>query len=255
MSLSSGLTAANHPPRHAESTTGKLGSTVGPHYLPNRTVNHPPRSQDITLELLLASGAHLGHATALWNPDNQRYIFGVRQGIHIISLEQTAAHLRRAARVVEGVVFNGGLVLFVGSRQGQVRCVVEAARRAGGCHLFEKWIPGTITNGRMIVGHGAVIEMDFADRPNPDGPIEGGSRGGGGGGDEGGAGVGPLAPDLVVCLNPLENYVLLHECGLHAIPTIGVVDTDADPTWVTYPIPANDDRLVLGPGKPDILWR
>jgi small subunit ribosomal protein S2 len=51
-----------------------------------------------------------------------------------------------------------------------------------------------------------------------------------------------LKPDLVVCLNPLENYVLLHECGLNNIPTIGVIDTDADPTWVTYPIPANDDR-------------
>ena len=52
-----------------------------------------------------------------------------------------------------------------------------------------------------------------------------------------------LKPDLVVCLNPTENYVLLHECGLHNIPTIGIVDTDANPTWVTYPIPANDDSL------------
>ena len=54
-----------------------------------------------------------------------------------------------------------------------------------------------------------------------------------------------LRPDLVVCLNPRENYILLHECGLHGIPTVGVVDTDADPTWVTYPIPANDDRFVV----------
>jgi small subunit ribosomal protein S2 len=53
-----------------------------------------------------------------------------------------------------------------------------------------------------------------------------------------------IKPDLVVCMNPLENYVLLHECGLNAIPTIGIIDTDADPTWVTYPIPANDDRYV-----------
>lgn len=51
-----------------------------------------------------------------------------------------------------------------------------------------------------------------------------------------------LKPDLVVCLNPLENYVLLHECGTNGIPTIGIIDTDANPTWVTYPIPANDDR-------------
>lgn len=52
-----------------------------------------------------------------------------------------------------------------------------------------------------------------------------------------------LRPDLVVCLNPLENWVMLHECGLNTIPTIGVIDTDANPTWVTYPIPANDDSL------------
>lgn len=121
-------------------------------------------------------------------------------------------------------------MLFVGSRPGQDRAVIEAARLSGGCHLFEKWVPGTITNGRMIVGHGAVIEKDNADRPNPEGPLKGAD---------------PIAPDLVVCLNPLENYVLLHECGLFGIPTIGIVDTDADPTWVTYPIPANDDRYVV----------
>ncbi len=52
-----------------------------------------------------------------------------------------------------------------------------------------------------------------------------------------------LKPDLVICLNPLENYVMLHECALANIPTIGVIDTDANPTWVTYPIPANDDSI------------
>lgn len=52
-----------------------------------------------------------------------------------------------------------------------------------------------------------------------------------------------LKPDLVVCLNPLENWVMLHECALNGIPTMGIIDTDANPTWVTYPIPANDDSL------------
>ena len=52
-----------------------------------------------------------------------------------------------------------------------------------------------------------------------------------------------IKPDLVICLNPLENEVCLHECGLHNVPTIGIIDTDADPSWVTYPIPANDDSL------------
>lgn len=210
-------------------TGAKLGSRVGRHYQPHRLVTAPPQARNITLELLLASGAHLGHATSIWNPGNQRYILGVRQGIHIISLETTAALLRRAAKVVEGVSQNGGLILFVGNRPGQDRCVVEAAKNAGGCHLFNKWVPGTITNGRRIVGHGQVIKKDFADRSDPDaGLVEDPA---------------PLRPDLVVCLNPLENYILLHECGLYGIPTIGIIDTDADPTWVTYPIPANDDSL------------
>lgn len=132
---------------------------------------------------------------------------------------------------MEGVTDKGGLVLFVGSRPGQERAVVEAAKMSNGCHLFEKWIPGTITNGKMIVGHGSVIEMDSLDVMNPHGPT---------------AGAAPVKPDLVVCLNPLENYTLLHECGLYGIPTIGIIDTDVNPIWVTYPIPANDDRYVCG---------
>jgi small subunit ribosomal protein S2 len=98
--------------------------------------------------------------------------------------------------------------------------------------LFERWIPGSITNGQQILGkcrtkvvnerddEVAGFEDQLFERP-------------------------VLRPDLVVCLNPLENYVLLHECALNNIPTIGVIDTNADPTWVTYPIPANDDRYVV----------
>ncbi len=171
----------------------------------------------------------MGHSTSLWNPANQRYIFGVRQGIHIISLETTAAHLRRAAKVVEGVAYHGGLILFVGSRPGQSSAVVRAAQLAQGCHLFEKWIPGSITNGDRILAKCGIKVVDKDDQVLD-------------GFDEKIAEWRSLRPDLVVVMNPLENYVLLHECGLHNIPTIGVIDTDADPTWVTYPIPANDDR-------------
>lgn len=229
----------------AGARSGKLGADVGWHYQPHRFVNTPPSPRHITLELLLASGAHLGHATSLWNPGNQRYILGVRAGIHIIALETTAALLRRACTIVQGVTHAGGLVLFVGSRPGHDRCVVEAAHASGGCHLFTKWVPGTITNGRRIVGHGAVVEKDMADRltvtTNPDAKPWSRSRDESGeGGIDNGA---PLRPALVVCLNPLENYILLHECGLYGIPTVGIIDTDADPTWVTYPIPANDDSL------------
>lgn len=207
-----------------------VGAVPQKTYQPHLMVNHPQPSKDLTLELLLASQAHLGHVTSLWNPANQRYIFGVRQGIHVISLDMTAAHLRRACRVVSGITRRGGLVLFVGTREGQSRIVVKAAELAGGCHLFERWIPGSITNGQQILGECAVKVVDQFDNAV---------------GDEKGIlqDHPALKPDLVVCLNPTENYVLLHECAINAIPTIGIIDTDANPTWVTYPIPANDDSL------------
>ncbi|KAL2052571.1 hypothetical protein ABVK25_007131 [Lepraria finkii] len=210
--------------------TNPLGSRIAPHYQPHFLVNDPPRPSDITLELLLASQAHLGHKTSHWNPINSRYIFGIRQGIHIISLDVTASHLRRACRVVAGVAERGGLILFVGTRPGQDRCVVKAAQMAGGCHLFERWTPGSITNGHQILGNCRTKVVDEYDREIS-------------GYDEELRDRPVLKPDLVVCMNPLENWVMLHECGLNAIPTIGIIDTDANPTWVTYPIPANDDSL------------
>ena len=121
-------------------------------------------------------------------------------------------------------------MLFVGTRRGQDRCVIKAAQLSGGCHLFERWIPGSITNGQQILGECRNKVVDEHDNEI-------------GGYDDELSDHPALKPDLVVCLNPLENWVMLHECGLNNIPTIGIIDTDADPTWVTYPIPANDDSL------------
>jgi len=210
--------------------TGSIGSIVEPFYQPHLLLSTPPRPEDVTLELLMASQSHMGHSTSLWNPANQQYIYGIRQGIHIISLEQTAAHLRRAAKVVEGVAYNGGLILFVGTRAGHDRCVIQAAKLVKGCHLFQRWIPGSITNGEKILGRcpTKVVNVHDEELKGFDGQLRE---------------MAVLKPDLVVCLNPLENYICLHECGLHNVPTIGIIDTDANPTWVTYPIPANDDSL------------
>ncbi|KAH0283792.1 ribosomal protein S2, partial [Aureobasidium sp. EXF-3399] len=216
--------------KHHQEVTNRIGSVVTPKYQPHKQLTQPPSADEISLELLLASQSHLGHSTSLWNPANARYIFGVRQGIHIISLDQTASHLRRACAVVRGVAQRGGLILFVGTREGQERIVVKAAELAGGCHLFDRWIPGSITNGAQILGRCRTKVVDENDKEIK-------------GFEEQLEAKGALKPDLVVCLNPRENYVLLHECGLNNIPTIGVIDTDANPTWVTYPIPANDDSL------------
>jgi len=213
--------------RHIGRHTSNIGSRVASRYDPNDVLNNPP--DDVTLEMLMAAQAHMGHNTSLWNPANSRYIYGIRDGIHIISLETTAAYLRRAARVVEEVAYRGGLILFAGTRKGQKQIVVRAAQLVSGCHVFQKWMPGAITNRDQIL-EGRQLRMlnklDCEADGYEDHMLD--RR--------------PVMPDLVVCLNPTENYTLLYECGLENIPTIGIMDTDADPTWVTYQIPANDDR-------------
>ncbi|KAK3348979.1 ribosomal protein S2, flavodoxin-like domain-containing protein [Lasiosphaeria hispida] len=214
--------------RSIQKKTGKIGAVTQPRHLPDEMLKYPPH--DATLEMLMAAQAHMGHNTSLWNPANQRYIYGVREGIHIIALETIAAHLRRAAKVVEEVAYHGGLILFVGTRRDQRPIVVRAAELAGGCHLFQNWTPGTITNRDQILAQGKLRMVDELDRDVP-------------GFDDHIQECRPVIPDLVVCLNPLENYPMLHECGLANVPTIGIIDTNADPTWVTYQIPANDDSL------------
>jgi small subunit ribosomal protein S2 len=214
--------------RKAHRRTKDIGGVVhDARWHPNQLLEDAPA--DASLELLMASQAHMGHHTSLWNPNNSRYIYGVRSGIHIISLETTLAHLRRAARVVEEVAYGGGLILFVGTRRGHMPIVVRAAELAGACHLFNKWKPGTITNRDQILGAGGLKVVDEMDNELSTFKSHLNDRR-------------PLVPDLVVCFNPIENYTMLHECGLEGVPTIGVIDTNADPSWVTYTIPANDDR-------------
>ncbi|KAF2224507.1 ribosomal protein S2, flavodoxin-like domain-containing protein [Elsinoe ampelina] len=208
--------------------TRSLGTHLTPHYRPRELISKPPGPADVTLEALMAAQSHFGHATGLWHPGNARYIYGVRSGIHIISLDVTASHLRRAVKIVRNTTSMGGLVLFVGTRDGQSQSVVRAAELAGGCHLFDRWIPGSITNAHQILAkcRKTVRDMEGNEVPGFEEQLDKHPA---------------LKPDLVVVLNPLENYVLLRECRQHNIPTIGVVDTDCNPTWVTYPIPANDD--------------
>lgn len=210
----------------------KRGTEDVSRYNPKKNLTEPPTPEELTIPLLLANQTHLGHATSLWNPANSSYIFGIRDGIHIISLDITYAYLKRAAKVVEEVARRGGIILFVGTRDGMRDIIVRAAKEAQAYHIFDRWVPGTLTNGQQILGRCAVQVVDKYDKK-----IESYQELFSHGRHQ------VMRPDLVVCMNPIENEVLLHECGLFTIPTIGVIDTDANPTWVTYPIPANDDSL------------
>ena len=208
------------------------GTHLSQTYDPSSILKRPPRADDITLPMLLANQTHLGHHTSLWNPSNSGYIFGIRDEIHIISLDITYAYLKRAAKVVQAVAERGGIILFIGTRSGMEEVVVNSARLAEGYHIFHRWVPGSLTNGQQILGSGGVKIVDVNDKEltqYTDLLARGNTQ--------------VMRPDLVVSLNPVENQVCLHECGVFNVPTIGIIDTDANPTWVTYPIPANDDSF------------
>jgi len=127
----------------------------------------------------------------------------------IISLDETFAHLRRASKVVQEIARRGGIILFIGTRKGQDEIVVNAAKLAQGYHIVDRWVPGSLTNGQQILGDCAIKVVDVLDREIPQytGKLAAGEH--------------PvLKPDLVICLNPLENEVCLHECGLYNVPRL-----------------------------------
>jgi small subunit ribosomal protein S2 len=214
---------------HAGNTAG-IGSVVKDVYRPHKDIFDPPNIRETSIASLLASGAHLGHSTALLRQNNQPFVYGIRDGIHIIDLDVTLTYLRRAAKIAEGIAERGGIVLFVGTMEGQERSLQVAANRAHGCYVHTRWIPGTLTNPTQISGAWDRLEVDMADSPT-------------------GRKLAPnltktiVKPDLVVILNPVENRNLINECIATRVPTIGIIDTNSEPSLVTYPIPANDDSL------------
>jgi small subunit ribosomal protein S2 len=232
-----------------------------------------PTPERLTIARMLATGMHLGHAEALWHPLNLPFIFGTRAGIHIINLEHTLTYLRRASRVVRDVAYQGGIILFVSTREGQQHLALQAARRSGNYYVSQRWVAGTITNahkllrrsqqqGNMTTKQAELEAVPITMDPEFIALTEGNTR----------PTTGrprrnrgrnledipdPLAtatvlrprqdpiyrPDLMVVLNPLENRIALSEAQKAHIPTIGLIDTDCDPRCVTYPIPGNDDSL------------
>lgn len=225
------LKALNRHRRSAQKLS-RGGTHLAQTYDPSTILRRPPVADSLTLPMLLANQTHLGHHTSLWNPSNSGYIFGIRDQIHIISLDITYAYLKRAAKVVQAVAERGGIILFVGTRDSMREITVNSARLAEGYHIFHRWVPGSLTNGQQILGSGGVKVVDINDNvlTQYDDLLSRGFHQ-------------AMRPDLVVCLNPIENEVCLHECGVYNVPTIGIIDTDANPTWVTYPIPANDDSF------------
>jgi small subunit ribosomal protein S2 len=204
---------------------------------------------EVSLRGLLEAGVHFGHHTRRWNPRMAPYIFGVRNQVHILDLQQTVPLLERALRSVRDVVAGGGRVLFVGTKKAAAEYVAEAATRCGQYYVNHRWLGGMLTNWKTITGSiKRLKEMDARLQGDIQGLTKkeilmltrerdkldralGGIREMGG------------LPDMIFVIDVVKEKLAIEEANTLGIPVVAVVDSNADPAGIQFPIPGNDDAI------------
>ncbi len=204
---------------------------------------------DFTLRQLLEAGVHFGHHTRRWNPHMSPYIFGVRNQVHIIDLQQTVPMLDRALKAVRDTTAAGGRVLFVGTKRAAAEYVAESARRCGQYYVNHRWLGGMLTNWKTITGSikrlrqiddmlsgdvQGLTKKEVLDITRDREKLE---RALGGIKDMGGL------PDILFVIDTNKEKLAVEEATKLGIPVIAVLDSNSDPAGVTYPIPGNDDAI------------
>ncbi len=202
---------------------------------------------EFTMRQLLEAGVHYGHQTARWNPKMGEYIYGDRNGIHILDLTQTVPMLDTALKLVRDTVAKGGRILFVGTKRQAQKSVAEAAEKCAQYYMNHRWLGGTLTNWKTIsqsiqrlkqidelMAHGAegMTKKERLIMEREQGKLQaslGGIR------DMGGV------PDLLFVIDVGKESLAILEAQKLGIPVIGIVDTNCSPKGVDYVIPGNDD--------------
>lgn len=203
-----------------------------------------------TMRQLLESGVHFGHSTRRWNPRMEPYLFGVRNGIHIIDLEQTSPMLYQALNAIRDVVAAGGRVLFVGTKRQAAEKVAESAKRCGQYFVNHRWLGGMMTNWRTIslsIKRLRELETRLAGEENSGltkkellrltREREKLERALGGIKDMGGL------PDILFVIDTNRESIAVAEAKKLNIPVVAVIDSNSDPRGIDFPIPGNDDAL------------
>jgi len=206
---------------------------------------------DFTMRQLLEAGVHFGHNTRRWNPKMAPYIFGDRNGIHIIDLQQTVPLLHQAMVAVRDVTKRGGRVLFVGTKRQAQKRVAEAAKRCGQYYVNHRWLGGMLTNWRTISNSIKRLK-DLEEMLGNEAEMQGLTkkeqlmltreqekleRALGGIKDMGGL------PDILVIIDTTKEDIAINEANKLGIPVVGVIDSNADPDGITHPVPGNDDAI------------
>jgi small subunit ribosomal protein S2 len=204
----------------------------------------------ITMRQLLEAGVHFGHNTGRWNPKMKQFIFGARNGIHIIDLQHTVKLFRQAFQAVIDVCSRGDLVLFVGTKKQAQDVIAEEATRAGQLYVTQRWLGGTLTNFKTVKG--SLERLRGLEKMEEDGTLFaltkreqieirrdrekllkslGGIKG-----------MSKL-PGMLFVIDPHKEHIAVDEARKLEIPVVAITDTNCDPDRIDYVIPGNDDAI------------
>jgi small subunit ribosomal protein S2 len=201
----------------------------------------------VSMHQLIEAGAHFGHQTHRWNPRMKPYIFGARNGVHILDLSQTVPLFARALEFVSATVQAGGKVLFVGTKRQAQEPIAQMARACGQHFVNHRWLGGMLTNWKTISGSikrlktleeqlsgdtAGLTKKEVLQLTRERDKLElslGGIR------DMGGI------PDVMFVIDANKEELAIKEANVLGIPVVGILDSNVDPSGIAFPVPANDD--------------
>ena len=207
-------------------------------------------SESISMNSLLEAGVHYGHQCRRWNPKMKHFIFGSRNGVHIIDLQKTVKHFKKATDFIENLVAEGGSVLFVGTKRQAQEIISQEARRCGMYFVNNRWLGGSLTNYPTIKK--SIQRLKRIEKMSTDGTFDKltkkevlnleRSR------DDleknlGGIKDMPGLPHAVFVTDAHKEHIAVLEARRLGIPVIAITDTNSDPEGIEFPIPGNDDSI------------
>lgn len=204
----------------------------------------------VTIKELLEAGVHFGHQTNRWNPKMKRYIFGERNGIYIVDLQQTLQRLQAAYDFVRDTVAGGESVLFVGTKRQAMEILEEEAKRCGMFYVNQRWLGGMLTNFQTIKR--SIDKLKKFEAAQTDGTHERLTKKEVGQMekerlklDKSLSGIKNMSrlPGCVFILDIRVEHISVQEANRLSIPVVAIVDTNCDPDGIDYPIPGNDDAI------------
>lgn len=203
---------------------------------------------NVSMKAMLEAGVHFGHQTSRWNPKMGRFIFGERNGVHILDLQKTAKELKKACAFIKEESKKGSKFLFVGTKKQAQEAIQSEAARCGAYCIHEKWLGGTLTNFQTVKK--SIERMNELEKWETSGVFKAISK------KEasrlskelarlqkllGGIREMKVLPDVVFVIDPVDTMGAVREAHVLGIPVVAVCDTNADPDLITLPIPGNDD--------------